>query len=273
MSAARSARGVVEGVLAAFDHFPSDRGPRMGVTFCVRSAEAVGEVWNELERIKGELRGGRDTVRLLSLPRTLPRSGSIPSRRPPAESAAPPNRVTVVRPESSPATPAITATPMVSLEYAALTSSAVVPLRTQQVQQYFLDRLPPRLRKRAQSEAEQGRLGELLAQYLVPNDMHGLIHGEERLVLTLDSQTAAIPWEMTCYRRVGQARFYGIDLQLTRQFRTTQTVPPGIAPPVNDHLRVLVIADPAGGTYRLPGARRGGGGGASCPVRGQSGAR
>jgi hypothetical protein len=61
MSAARSVRGIVEGVIAAFDHFPTDRSTRMGVTFCVRTPEIAREAWTDVNAgRKGRSRGGRN---------------------------------------------------------------------------------------------------------------------------------------------------------------------------------------------------------------------
>jgi len=37
----------------------------------------------------------------------------------------------------------------------------------------------------------------------------------------------------------------GLEKKLTRQFRTMLSRPPGTTPPLNDEVRVLVIADPA----------------------------
>ena len=40
-------------------------------------------------------------------------------------------------------------------------------------------------------------------------------------------------------------RWLGLDLRLSRQFRSLLTQPPGTTPPLNEQLKVLVIADPA----------------------------
>jgi hypothetical protein len=77
------------------------------------------------------------------------------------------------------------------------------------------------------------------------------------LTLMVDRSTAAFPWEMAAFQRHGKAIFYGPGRQLTRQFRTILSGPPGlIAPPIPNRLRALVIADPAPeADLQLPGAR------------------
>jgi len=61
---------------------------------------------------------------------------------------------------------------------------------------------------------------------------------------------------MACFATPSGSAFFGTNLSLTRQFRTFLSGAPGVAPPLNDTLRVLVIADPAPEPeYQLPGAR------------------
>jgi len=50
---------------------------------------------------------------------------------------------------------------------------------------------------------------------------------------------------MACLHSAGKRVFFGPDLKLTRRFRTMLAAAPGIAPPLNRSLKVLVIADPA----------------------------
>lgn len=261
MPAGRSARAIVEGTLAAFDHLAAAPGRgkkpvRMAVTLCVRTPDVEALVRSEIDHMIREMKLERgkaaDTITV------APRR---PSRRPAArgpeagrgDGRPTPNRVTITRTAYSREVPP-GAPPTVALEYAALTASAVVPVREQAVQAYFFDRLPERLRTTTRV-ADQERLGELLTGYLIPTDLHPLIHGDETLTLVLDPATAAVPWEMASYRRLGAHRFYGTRLNLTRQFRTVQTVAPGVPPLLNDHVDVLIIADPAGGPRALAGAR------------------
>lgn len=259
MPVARSVRGIVDGVFAAFEHMPAGLERKLKVTFCARTLAEAKQARAELGRIRDELgerfrpAGGR--LKQVGRPEKPRRVGPRSRTAREAEDATPPNRVSITRPESA-SEAAATGRPVNTvLECAAMTDAAVVPVRTHVVQTYFLDRLSEIFKTREWPEADQKRLGDLLVQYLIPADMHGLIHGDEGLTLILDVATAAVPWEMAYYRRLSSARYYGTDLRLTRQFRTTQSAAPGIAPPVNDHLRVLLIADPAGGEYALDGAR------------------
>src|SRR5262249_5976520 len=145
-------------------------------------------------------------------------------------------------------------------QYAALAETAVIPVRDQQVQTYFASRLPGRLagttgdltadfvRKRQQD------FGKLLASYLIPDDFQRLIEGGGPLPLVLAATPACYPWEMAGFKGHRDPCFFGTHLKVARQFRTPLSAVPGIAPPLNNELKVLVIADPAPGKYHLPGA-------------------
>jgi len=127
--------------------------------------------------------------------------------------------------------------------FAALSKTAVIPVREIEVQKHFLHGASERLMA-AQTRQEQSEFGQLLATYLFPQDFRWLIDKEQALTLMLDRSTAAYPWEMACFRKSRQQVFLGLDMQLTRQFRTT-LASPGLMPPLNRSLKVLVIADPA----------------------------
>ena len=72
------------------------------------------------------------------------------------------------------------------------------------------------------------------------------------------NRTSAIfPWEMAAIRVDDELSFFGPDFQLTRQFRSLLSESPGVPPPLNDQLEVLVIADPGDDGLALPGAERG----------------
>lgn len=259
MPPARSARAIAEGALAAFDHFPAGPGraaPELTIIFATRHPEAAREVSAELDLLKSELAAStrkatnRDTVTVETLkpPRGRTRS-NLEHESEPRKSGQ--NRVTITRLPTVPGERPPTAPAMATLKYAALTSSAVIRVRKQQVQEFYLQHIPDGV-KAATEPLQQQRMRELLSRYLIPADLQPVIHGGNSLTLILDPAMAAIPWEMACYQRLGMPRFYGTQLNLTRQFRTAQTTPPGIAPPVNAWLNVLIIADPAGGRMRYP---------------------
>jgi hypothetical protein len=77
-------------------------------------------------------------------------------------------------------------------------------------------------------------------------------------MLLLDESSARFPWEMVAFRRRSGTRFLGIDYQLSRMFRSVLSAVPGMPPPLNRSIRVLVVADPAPGNLSLPHAREGG---------------
>lgn len=133
--------------------------------------------------------------------------------------------------------------------FSALSQQAVVPVREVQVQRHFALEAARALRE-ASTRDEQAKYGRLLYDYLMPHDFLDILDGNQPLRLIVDRATAAFPWEMACFpsARLGTSarlRWLGTDLQLSRQFRTLLAQAPGMSPPVNDHLRALVIADPA----------------------------
>ncbi len=140
--------------------------------------------------------------------------------------------------------------------FSALTNSAVVPVRKVDVQPFFTAGIATQLRK-GESEESHEKFGLLLHKYIFPEDFERMIDDGKSLTLVVDKDTAALPWEMACYGPKGHRTYFGTDLKLTRQFRTMLSGAPGIAPPINKSLRILVIADPAtDGDLRLAGALR-----------------
>jgi pimeloyl-ACP methyl ester carboxylesterase len=134
-----------------------------------------------------------------------------------------------------------------SYRFSALSQKAVVPVREVDVHQHFALEAARALRD-ADTRDEQEKYGRLLYDYLMPHDFLDLLDGNQPLRLIVDRSTASFPWEMACFpTRSGAAglRWLGTDLKLSRQFRTTLSQAPGLSPPLNDRLRVLVIADPA----------------------------
>ena len=144
--------------------------------------------------------------------------------------------------------------------FSALTKRAVVPVREVVVSPVNAREAASALRG-ATSQMEQARYGRLLYTYLMPADFQELMDGTTPVRLIVDSTTASYPWEMACF--VGndagsKLRWLGTDLGLSRQFKTLlSSAPGGFTPPLNDSLRVLVIADPAPEPHlQLPGARK-----------------
>jgi len=155
-----------------------------------------------------------------------------------------------MEPSSTPAPP-----PRLVFQYSAMSDSAVIPVREESVQSYFVANLPTHLSGAATAK-QQAMYGQLLATYLLPEDFRRLIGDGQALTFVLDATTALFPWEMAGIRGRHKTLFFGPDLRLTRQFRTQFSPAPGIAPPVNNDLNVLVIADPAPAPWSLPNAQR-----------------
>ncbi|HZO55883.1 MAG TPA: CHAT domain-containing protein [Bryobacteraceae bacterium] len=140
--------------------------------------------------------------------------------------------------------------------FSALSESAVIPVREVEVQAAFASGVAEHL-MRSRTRPEQEKYGRLLNTYLVPEELHRLIGDDKPLTLILDRSTAAFPWEMASFKGTRGTVFFGPHLSLTRQFRTMLSAAPGVAPPVNRALKVLVIADPAAEPeLQLPGARQ-----------------
>ncbi len=140
--------------------------------------------------------------------------------------------------------------------FSALTEKAVVPTRDVEIQSFFPDGVAERLMA-STGPREQQRLGRLLATTLLPDDFVDHLDTDRAVTLILDRSTAAIPWEMACVPTSrGDHAALGPDRALARQFRTLLSPAPGIAPQLNEALRVLVVADPAPEPeFQLPGAR------------------
>ncbi|UVT14917.1 MAG: CHAT domain-containing protein [Nitrospira sp.] len=139
--------------------------------------------------------------------------------------------------------------------FSAIREQAVIPVREITIQSSYAEGAAELL-KESRSLEDQQKYGKLLHSYLMPEDFQDMVDITP-LTLMVDRSTAAFPWEMAAFEQHGKPIFYGPGRQLTRQFRTTLSGPPGlIAPPTADSLRVLVIADPAPEVdLQLPGAR------------------
>ncbi len=139
--------------------------------------------------------------------------------------------------------------------FSAIREQAVIPVREITIQSSYAEGAAELL-KESRSEKDQQKYGKLLHSYLMPEDFQDMVDVTP-LTLMVDRSTAAFPWEMAAFERHGKAIFYGPGRQLTRQFRTTLSGPPGLTAPMTaERLRVLIIADPAPeAELQLPGAR------------------
>lgn len=253
-------RSLLEGVCDAFERLPAKPPGALTVVVVEADLDRYRLILKALENLKalaGQADPGGTPVGFsLSIaaredPLTPGEETDDEPTRSDLSPDVPTNQITVtdVTPAGEPKGP-----PVRIFEYSAMSESASIPVREVPVQPYFADRLPLRL-SATTTAREQELYGLLLASYLLPDDFSRLLEGHRALTLVLDVSTARFPWEMAAVRGRRGTTFLGPDQQLTRQFRTTLSPAPGLPPPRNSSLNVLVIADPAPYPFRLPGAR------------------
>jgi hypothetical protein len=256
MSVSQAVEAVVDGAVDGLARRVRGR-PRLTVTLATRLVAQLREMYAALSGMAAKLNPAK--VVRLEFPGEPAWGGlkDYPSYerrpRPHEKQIEPVNRVIITQ-EVAPRRPRGREGPLV-LSYAALTDRAVVPVRQRPVKSYLVDELIHQLPRPAGRTAQE-QFGELLADYLLPEDVRQFIENGRPLTFLLDVTTARYPWEMACYKsfhprdssrreNFRRAWCYGTDLKLARQFRTTQSAAPGLAPQVNDHLEVLLIADPS----------------------------
>lgn len=137
----------------------------------------------------------------------------------------------------------------------ALTSTAAIPQREIIVQNCIIDSLIEKARRSRDAEKQQ-KYGRLMHSMLIPEEFQSLIDGNKPLVLQLNPTAAAIPWEMVCFGGSRGFSTFGVELQLSRQFSMLSASIPSVPPPLNNTLKVLIIANPADGDLSLDGAER-----------------
>jgi hypothetical protein len=237
-------RSLLFGVCDGLDRI-SDRGQVKSLILIERDPERHQQSFEILKKIKAEDSAAGFEIELVK--KTLPGSRQ-PAKARGVDQLAEPQlsefgpRITIERDGDV-------------FRFSALTRTAVVPMREVEIQSFFAEGIADRLIKSSGKE-EQEMFGRVLATSLLPEDFQKYYDTEDSLTLILDRSTAAFPWEMACYERSSGLAFLGTHLRLARQFRTLLSSTPGIAPKLNDQLKVLVIADPAPEPeLQLPGAR------------------
>ncbi|MBN1662759.1 MAG: CHAT domain-containing protein [Deltaproteobacteria bacterium] len=242
LSRERALRGMIEGMADAMQRLPEKQ--RIQTLILVeRNDEAYADIVKSVQLLKEKKVFPNLSLQITSRTMNLPIAGA-PQKRPPdiLEDAFPETRITVERDRDK-------------FRFSALSKTAVVPVREVEVQSLLAGDIAERLMS-SRTPEEQTIYGQMLAAYLMPEDFRRLVEEAESLTLILDRSTASFPWEMAGIKKAQGSSFFGTDLNLTRQFRT-MLASPGLMPPLNRSLRVLVIADPAPEEeYRLPGARR-----------------
>jgi CHAT domain/Peptidase family C25 len=130
-----------------------------------------------------------------------------------------------------------------TFRFSAMSESAAVPIRDEEINAYLIRQLPDRMTKASPLEKREA-YGTFLANLLIPEDFRRLIEGAGNLTLELDDSTAVYPWEMLAYQKYSKASFLGTSVSISRQFRTTLSPPPSSPPALNNRFNVLIIADP-----------------------------
>jgi len=149
--------------------------------------------------------------------------------------------------------------------FGAVSETASVPERTTRMDDALVAEANDKV---AASETWESQYdaGVLLGRLLLPQDLKAHLSGDAPIVMTMDSATARIHWEMIVHgasvrgRRTNGPKqmldeFLGTSRGFTRQLRSTFAPPPEPPPPPQRTLRVLIVADPASDAP-LPGAQQ-----------------
>jgi CHAT domain/Cytosol aminopeptidase family, N-terminal domain len=134
--------------------------------------------------------------------------------------------------------------------FSALSDVAAVTVREREVNPYFAQNLPSRL-SQAKSLTDQEAFGRFFASYLIPSDFRALVETANNLTFVVDDTTAIYPWEMAAFKRNMKSSFLGTSVGVSRRFHSLLSPPPSSTPPLNRVLKLLLIADPAGGQLHL----------------------
>ena len=156
--------------------------------------------------------------------------------------------------------------------FGALTDQAAVPERQINIPLELVRQASQELIEESNRTIQLDR-GQFLSRLLIPQDLRSLVFTEAPLVVTLDRESAQVPWEMlahwplgmlpagvrmdsdsTGFSDEGNMNFLGMSYGLTRQLEATFASPPTTPASTSDLLRVLVVADPAEDAP-LPGAQ------------------
>ena len=135
------------------------------------------------------------------------------------------------------------------LRMTAITASTTVPERVLLRKLALAQRAGERARHA--TLANRAETGRRLRLHLMHSDFRPLLEGLDPLVLELDAETAALPWEML--PAVESGRAMALNRPLARQLRTRYSPRPFELARHSDW-QALVIGDPASGQLALPSA-------------------
>jgi predicted DNA-binding ArsR family transcriptional regulator len=153
-----------------------------------------------------------------------------------------------------PAHPGVNHFPTDVYQFSALSDVAVVPQREQEVNTRLMRDLPDRLTKDCEPN-ERANYATFFTNLLIPDDFRKLTEGSADLTLEVDDTTAVLPWEMAAQERYSRASYISRNVAVSRQFRSLLSPPQTSPPALDNKLKALIIADPAGDELALPHAR------------------
>jgi hypothetical protein len=139
--------------------------------------------------------------------------------------------------------------------FGAITKDASIPERAIPLDRALVDQANNELAAEWDLDMQVQR-GRFLERLLIPHDLRAELYSAVPIVLSLDSTTARIHWELLAQPELfeqgdngptsePERSFLATNRGLTRQLRTTFAPPPEPPPPPRRVLRVLVVADPA----------------------------
>ena len=148
-----------------------------------------------------------------------------------------------------------------SMRVAAITGTATVPERQIDADPKLIDEVVRRMSP--PEPAELPWLARLMSRLVLPGDLQALVSADAPLVFEVDRRTAQVHWELIVdLVPSSQATTDGpekpliLQTSVSRQLRTSYSRVPALDVQTARGLQVLVIGDPGGAAFSLPGARR-----------------
>lgn len=147
----------------------------------------------------------------------------------------------------------IESTPDGGLKYTVMGKMARADIRTQAIQRQSIE---PFLQQITTHTSANNQAGRVLFELLVPPELKGHAADNQRLMLVVNKEAAAYPWELLEYAGREGNEPLAIKAGMIRQLTTTNVTPATVCTTLN----ALVIGDPYAGERSLfsdlPGARK-----------------
>jgi CHAT domain len=140
-------------------------------------------------------------------------------------------------------------------QFSAISDFAAETVREVELSSYVVKELPKRMIM-ATTPQDRDDFGSFMTIYVVPDVFQNFLTGAKDVTLVLDETTASFPWELAAFEKHGNTRALARSMSVSRRFHSLLSPPPGSPPPLNDSIRILVVADPMAGAYALPHAQK-----------------